>query len=214
MNVAVVATRNEAATIGPLVHILRQYASQVFVSDESDYGDTTPFEAAMAGACVITASLGGERGLGPSLIRAYREAYRCGARRVIQIDAGGSHDPDEIPYLLAEDAHIVIGSRFVPGSTYIGRPWRSRASRVYGYSMYARSGLPVRDWTSGYRVFSRHAIDLLIDAPYEAKMHGWQAEVLLHAHRYNLSVCEVPIHYQAGDTSLRLPHVWEALKVR
>lgn len=210
MIIAVVATRNEATTIGPLIHLLKEHVDRVIVSDESD--DDTPTEASWAGARVLTSNT--RLGIGPSLLRAWEEALHWDATRIVQIDAGGSHDPEDIPALLQSRAHVVIGSRFVPGSQYIGRPWRNTASQIYGYSMYARSGLPVRDWTSGFRVFTPGALTILLGQPYTARMHGWQAEVLLHAHRNHMWVEEIPIRYQAGDTSLRMPHVWEALRVR
>lgn len=213
MIAVVVATRNEAATIGPLVTQLREHTGWVIVADESDLGDDTPHQASYHGARVVT-GLNGRQGLGPSLIRGWLEALRFHAERVVQIDAGGSHDPDDIPTLLGSAADVVIGSRFLPASEYVGRPWRARASRIYGYSMYARSGLPVYDWTSGFRAFTGDALRDLVDIPYAAKMHGFQAEVLLNAHHLGLSVEEVPIRYQAGDSALRIPHMWEAIKVR
>lgn len=212
MIAAVIATRNEAETIGILISRLAPYVERVYVSDESDDSGTV-YEARKAGGVIVEHWPNVRTGVGPSLMRGWREALHCGFDTIVQIDAGGSHNPGDIPSLLYGDVDIVIGSRFLTASEYVGRQWRNVASRVYGYSMYARSGLPVFDWTSGFRVFTAEAVSELLTVEYRAHMHGWQAEVLLRAHELGLTVEERPIRYQAGDTSLRLPHIWEAVRV-
>ncbi len=198
MTVAVCAVKNEPNLDAFLVS-LRPYVDGVVVADETD----------------------GPRwgGIGPSLVWAWREALLLGATQIVQIDAGGSHDPTDIPRLTSfPDTDIVIGSRFQFGSTYMGRPWRNMASRGYGQIQAARRwrtpGVSIRDWTSGYRCFSRTATQHLVGQDYRATMHGWQAEVLHRALDADLSVREAPIRYIAGESSLRPRHIREALAVR
>lgn len=194
MLVAVTAVKNEP-DLAVFTRMVRRHVDAVVVADESD------------GPCY-----GG--GIGPSLRWAWREALSLGADRVVQIDAGGSHDPAQIGSLTAVDADVVVGSRFCPGASYRGRRWRAVASRVYAFDQNIGSATRIHDWTSGFRVFTRDALEVLAYLDYTAKMHGWQAEVLHRAVDAGLTIVEAPIDYQAGATSLRWSHVREALAVR
>lgn len=114
--------------------------------------------------------------------------------RVVTIDAGGSHDPAEIPYLLEESADVVIGSRFTPGGIHQGPWWRQFGSRSYGRAWQIRTGQPIEDWTSGFRVYSRRAL-YAVQGPVWASRHAFQAEILNRALQADCTVVEVPITY-------------------
>jgi dolichol-phosphate mannosyltransferase len=195
--VAVIAARNEEQTIQSLVERLFAHVDRVIVIDaESD--DHTALRAFEAGAHVFP----GSGGIGPCLVRGWQLALEAGASRIVQIDAGGSHDVADLPRLLACRADLVIGSRFVRGAVYHGRPWRALASRVASLACsYAQSGASWHDWTSGYRVFSARAARYLADVRYTATMHGWQIEVLARAGEAGIGIAEVPITYTAGASS-------------
>jgi hypothetical protein len=74
-------------------------------------------------------------------------------------------------------------------------------------------GPGIADWTSGYRVFTAPAARWLLSCDYQATMHAWQIEVLLQAHRGGLSIAEVPITYQAGQSALNRAAVREVGRV-
>jgi dolichol-phosphate mannosyltransferase len=208
MIAAVVATRNEPE-VGSFVHRLYEWVDEVIVCDESTDGGCTEWNAHAAGASVLRCT----GGIGPSLMRGWELAFMHDHAKILQIDAGGSHSPEDIPKL---DSHadITIGSRFVFGATYTGRSWRSGCSRAFAFAMDWRSGEHVADWTSGYRCFTREAVETLLGFDYRASMHGWQAEVLLRAFDAGMTVKEVPISYRAGETALRARHVLEAVRIR
>lgn len=211
---AVITTLNEAATIGPLVErLLALKCWPVIVIDDGST-DGTPMQARTAGAMV--ACNPSREGIGPSLHRAWRLALFCGAERMVQLDAGGSHDAADVPRLLAAldaGADMVIGSRFRRGSRYLGGPWhRPILSRLAAWACnLAQPGAQHTDWTSGYRAFTAAALRTLYAQPTHARMHGWQLEVLAHAGAAGLRIAEVPITYRAGRSSFGLKVAGEAL---
>lgn len=203
---AVITTHNEAETIYDLIAGLHQLGLSVIVVDERST-DGTPDIAWSTGADLIHR----QGGIGPCLMEGWRAAIEAGATRILQIDAGGSHDPLEAKRLLDVDADIVIGSRFVPGGVHNGPRWRQRVSRAYAQLWNRYYNTPIRDWTSGYRCFTAEAAQAL-DKPYRSSMHAWQAEVLAEACELELSIVEVPITYTGGRSSLSPSVAWEAVK--
>jgi len=136
-----------------------------------------------------------------------------GADSIIQLDAGGSHDPAQALSLLRRliGVDMVIGSRFMPGAHYTGNPKRKAMSQLASLMCNIKTGRCITDWTSGYRAFRREAIEVLLH-DYQAKMHGWQIEVLGNALRVGLRVAEVPITYTAGQSSFNKGVAWEAFQ--
>ena len=148
-----------------------------------------------------------ERGLGTALQFGFEEALRRYAfDRLVVLDADMSHDPKVIPRLLSAHADLVIGSRYAPG----GRIENWPASRQV-ISLLANSaarwllGLPVRDVTSGFRIYSRRAVQVMAE---EAACGGYefQVEVVWLATRHGFTINEAPIAFverKAGKSKLR-----------
>jgi len=207
-----ITAKDEAETIGPLVEQLLAGQHNVLVVDDGSRDDTGTL-ARRAGA--LEMRHGKSEGIGPSLMEAWSYVKRRqGAERIVQLDAGGSHDPADLAGLLAVEADLVIGSRFVPGGQYHGRQWRAGCSRLASLVLnLSQRGPWIHDWSSGYRVFSRAAVERLLACRYTATMHGWQIEVLGRARQYGLSVAEAPISYRAGRSSLRWSTVHETILI-
>ena len=210
---AVITTLNEAPSIGDLVRDLTDQGLVVYVVDDGSTDGTADL-AQRAGARVMTTNR--RCGIGPGLMAGWRWAMDAGHDRLLQIDAGGSHDPYEAHRLLgalvAND--LVIGSRFCQGGAYLGGPaWRPWASRLAALAFSAAHGGWRWDWTSGYRALTADAARRLLAHDYRATMHGWQAEVLAWAGAERLRVQEVPITYRAGRSSLNRRVASEALDV-
>lgn len=203
---ALVTTLNEADTIAGLVSALREQCDRVVVVDDARSTDNTEQIASAFGAetFVDTES----SGIGPALLLGL--AYLRGSQ-VVVIDAGGSHDPLDIPLMAHYSADVVIGSRFVPGAHYTGRPARSTLSRVYAKACNLLTGAEIRDWTSGFRIYSPRAVTAILSAKPRQKMHAFQPAALRACLRAGLTVAEAPIRYTAGRSSMNRSHAWEAV---
>ncbi len=138
-------------------------------------------------------------GLGTAYLEGFRAALRLGHSQLFQMDADFSHDPADLPRLLAElqrGADLVIGSRYARGGGTQHWPrWRLAMSR--GGSLYARAvlGLPVRDLTGGYRGWRRQT---LLDLPLErvrSEGYSFQLEMAYRCARAGKRVVEIPIRF-------------------
>ena len=140
-----------------------------------------------------------KEGLGPAYVAGFRHALAGGARFVIQMDADFSHDPTDIPRLLAAagDADLVIGSRYVDGGTVAGwGPLRRTISR--GGSAYARGvlGVEVRDLTGGFKVIRREVLETIDLGSISSLGYAFQVEVTYRAVRAGFRVVEVPVTFR------------------
>ncbi len=208
---AVITTYNEEQTIGELVKDLLLYVDSVHLVDGGST-DSTVDRAEVAGAMVI--AMGTRTPIARCLRIGWGTALESGADRIVQIDAGGSHRVVDVFDLLASDADLVIGSRFLKGSRYEGNPKRKVMSRIAGMACnLAVPGGCWNDWTSGYRVFSRIAAEYLLKQDYAAQMHGFQIEALAHAARAGFRIEERPITYIAGRSSFNRKVAREAIGV-
>lgn len=205
----VITALNEADSVGALVYYFRGRGYDVVVVDDGST-DQTGEIAARNGASVIRHNA--PQGISAALVEAWKFGMMDGShRRFIQIDAGGSHDPEQADRLLSVKADIVIGSRFVPCALYIGNKRRALMSRIAARMCnFAKAKNKLSDWTSGYRVFSRETIGRLCYQHYSSRGHAWQIEVLTRAIRYGMSIKEAPITYVAGRSSLNIKSIDEA----
>jgi dolichol-phosphate mannosyltransferase len=203
MVTAVIPALNEAETIGALVEDLKRRVDFVVVVDDGST-DETGYIAKSAGAMVIRHDT--PQNIGPSIMEGLKAAMSDGCiRRFVAIDAGGSHNPADLPGLLRVDADIVIGSRFCPGGVYVGNPRRKIASRLAALMCRIAKRRPrLSDWTSGYRVYTRGAVGSLMYHNYHSAGHAWQIEILTRAIRTGMKIKEAPITYTAGRSSLSM----------
>jgi dolichol-phosphate mannosyltransferase len=137
-------------------------------------------------------------GLGAAYLHGFRVALERGYELVGEMDADGSHQPEQLPLLLeaARDADLVIGSRWVPGGSVVNWP-RSRRLLSVGGNLYARVllGVPVRDVTAGYRVFRRTTLETIDLASVESAGYIFQTDLAFRTVRAGLRVVEVPIEF-------------------
>ncbi len=137
-------------------------------------------------------------GLGAAYLDGFTWGLTQEYTRLVQLDADGSHLPEQLPELLAasENADVVLGSRWVPGGRVVNWPWHRQAlSR--GGSTYSRVllRLPQRDVTGGFRVYTAHALRSMQLASVDSLGYCFQIDMLLHATRAGLTVTEVPITF-------------------
>jgi dolichol-phosphate mannosyltransferase len=160
----------------------------------------------------------GKQGLGAAYLAAFAWALERGYDVVCEMDADGSHAPEQLGGLLeavAAGADLAIGSRWVPGGEVRNWP-RSRRFLSRGGNTYTRLalGIPVRDATAGYRAFSAHALRTIPLADVASAGYCFQVDLAWRAVRAGLRVVEVPITFverEAGASKMSSGIVREAL---
>jgi dolichol-phosphate mannosyltransferase len=137
-------------------------------------------------------------GLGAAYLHGFRVALERGYDVVGEMDADGSHQPEQLPLLLAalHDADLVIGSRWVPGGSVVNWPLSRKVLSVGG-NAYARMllGIPVRDVTAGYRLFRRSTLETIDLESVESAGYIFQTDLAFRTVRAGLRVVEVPIEF-------------------
>lgn len=140
----------------------------------------------------------GKNGLGTAYIAGFRWAAEHGYDVMVEMDADGSHQPEELPRLLAalEDADLVIGARWVPGGKVRNWP-KSREVLSRGANTYTRMvlGVPLHDATGGYRAFRAATLEKLGLDGVDSRGYCFQIDLALRALRQGLKVVEVPITF-------------------
>ena len=208
MVVVVIPTLNEEETIGTLALAVRLMGYKVVVVDGGST-DRTMERAVQAGATVFQY----KRGYREQMTAGWALALALGADRIVQMDAGGSHTPDDLWHLLQSDADLVIGSRFMFGSAYIGKPLRALGSRFAALMLNFARHSHYSDWTSGFRVWRREALEKIVTQTWLTEGHAWQIEVLFECGERGLTVEERPILYEAGRSYMKLRDVFDAIGV-
>ena len=197
-----VPTYNEAENIASIVDRLRCSVPDVhiLVVDDSSPDGTGALADGLAARdpSVHVLHRTEKTGLGAAYLDGFGWGLSRGYTQLVQIDADGSHLPEQLTRLLAaaDTADVVMGSRWVPGGAIENWPWHRRAlSR--GGSFYSRLllRLPQRDATGGYRVYSAQALEQMDLSSVDSLGYCFQIEMLLHAVRADLRVVEVPITF-------------------
>jgi len=140
----------------------------------------------------------GKAGLGAAYIAGFRWALGEGYGVLVEMDADGSHQPEDLPGLLSalDRADAVIGSRWVPGGTVSNWP-RSRELLSRGANTYARLmlGVPVRDTTAGFRAYRAGTLRAIGLDTVQSQGYCFQIDLTLRALNAGLEVIEVPISF-------------------
>ncbi|GAA2030380.1 polyprenol monophosphomannose synthase [Agromyces tropicus] len=224
----VIPTFDERENLAPIVARVRAAApaaSVLVVDDDSPDGTgVLADELAAADAAVHVLHRTGKEGLGAAYLAAFDWALERGFDPIVQLDADGSHRPEQLPDLLGAlelaDASgrrpdVVIGSRWVPGGSIVNWPrrrvWLSKAGSSYARWML---GLPVRDATAGYRAFRADALRALHLEDVHTRGYGFQVDMTWHAVMAGLSVVEVPITFverERGRSKMSAGIVLEAM---
>lgn len=145
----------------------------------------------------------GERGLGTAYLAGFRDVLSRGAEAVITMDCDYSHDPSQVPDLLAalERADLVIGSRYVAGGEIVGwSPHRRLLSRTANGFVHTLFHLPANDCTSGFRGYRRRVLESIPWPEVRSTGYSFLVETLLCASRIpGVCVAEVPICFRDRD---------------
>jgi len=197
----VTPTYNERDNLPRFVEAVRGALpdADVLVVDDSSPDGTGDLADTIAAkdAHVRVLHRGGKKGLGTAYVQAFTMGLAEGYDRFFEMDADLSHDVRYLPSFvraLDDGADLVIGSRNIPGGGVEG--WGAgRHLMSKGGSLYSRTilGLPVRDLTSGYKAFSRRALQAIDLSAVHSNGYSFQIEMTYRVIRRGMRVVEVPI---------------------
>lgn len=143
-----------------------------------------------------------KEGLGRAYIAGFHRALADGAELILEMDCDFSHDPRDVPRLIAatEDSDVAIGSRYVEGGGTenwgLLRRMISRAGSVYTRTLL----MPVNDPTSGFKCFRRAVLERIDIDAIDSKGYAFQIENVYRALRAGFRVVEVPITFAERET--------------
>ena len=159
----------------------------------------------------------GKQGLGAAYLAGFAWGMERGFDVLVEMDADGSHQPEQLPGLLAalDDADLVLGSRWVRGGRVENWP-RARMLLSRGGNTYTRLalGIPLRDATGGYRAFRADTLRALDLGGVASQGYCFQVDLAWRTVRRGLRVVEVPITFVErvrGDSKMSRDIVREAL---
>jgi dolichol-phosphate mannosyltransferase len=200
--VMVIPTYNEADNLAWIVARLRAAVPDVdvLVVDDSSPDGTGDLADALAAEDpqVSVVHRAQKAGLGAAYLNGFAVALERGYDVVGEMDADGSHQPEQLPRLLdaLADADLVIGSRWVRGGSVVNWPLARKALSVGG-NIYARMalGIPVRDVTAGYRVFRRSTLEAIDLGSVVSSGYCFQADLAWRTSQAGMRIVEVPIEF-------------------
>jgi dolichol-phosphate mannosyltransferase len=161
----------------------------------------------------------GKAGLGSAYREAFKWALEKGYDSVVEMDADLSHDPADVPRLLAalgEGVDVVVGSRYLNGIRILNWPQsRLWISTFGGWYARALTGLPMTDPTSGFKAIRRHVLEGLDWSKFTSQGYGFQVELHFFAWQAGYKLQEVPIIFterREGDSKMSTNIALEAAK--
>lgn len=169
----------------------------------------------------------GKGGLGTAYVEGMRRALADGADYVLQMDADFSHSPVYIPQMLgvmlATDAHVVIGSRYVPGGS-LDEGWGpGRRLLSWWANLYSRAilNLRIRDMTAGFKLWRRAALLEIGLEDVRSNGYSFQVEMAYLCEKRGYRLIEIPIHFEdrrIGQSKLDVPvkieSAWRTWQIR
>jgi dolichol-phosphate mannosyltransferase len=218
-------TYNERDNLEPMVRALddvfrrHELDVRVLVIDDSSPDGTGELADGLTGAFRFLSVLHRPKkeGLGPAYLAGFVWALATDADRVVEMDCDFSHDPEDLPRLLAatENADLALGSRYLEGGGTRNWGLGRRAVSRFG-SLYARIllGVGIRDLTGGFKCFRRSVLEGIGLERISTKGYAFQIETTYRALRVGFRVVEVPIVFserEAGKSKMSRGIVLEAV---
>ena len=213
-------TYNERENLAPMVRALAEVlpeGGRVLVIDDDSPDGTGELADRLAAELEYVDVMHRTRkeGLGPAYVAGFRRALAEGAELILEMDCDFSHDPADVPRLIAAaaDADVVLGSRYVPGGGT--RNWNALRRLIsYGASLYTRILLmPIRDPTGGFKCYRREVLERIDLDAIRSRGYAFQIETTYRALRAGFRVVELPITFvdrEAGGSKMSRAIVLEA----
>ncbi len=200
--VVIIPTYNERDNLESIVTRVRTSvpAADILVVDDGSPDGTGEIADKLAASDTRVHVLhrAAKAGLGAAYIAGFTWGLGKGYSVLVEQDADGSHDPADLPRMLAalEDADLVIGSRYVPGGTTVNWP-RSRELLSRGANVYVRVmlGIGVHDATAGYRAYRASTLRAIGLEEVDSQGYCFQIDLTLRTAQEGLRISEVPITF-------------------
>ena len=212
-------TYNERENLEPMLRALGAHRVRVLVIDDNSPDGTGELADRLAAELDYVEVLHRPRkdGLGPAYLAGFRKSLADGAERILELDCDFSHDPADVPRLIAAtaDADLALGSRYVPGGQI--RNWGLvRRAVSAGGSLYARVLLStaIRDLTGGFKCYRREVLETIDLDAVDSRGYAFQIETTYRTVRAGFRVVEVPITFvdrQVGGSKMSQMIVLEAI---
>ena len=215
-------TYNERENLEPMLRALVEVLGpddRVLVIDDNSPDGTGELADRLAAELDAVEVLHRPRkeGLGPAYLAGFRRALETDAELIVEMDCDFSHDPQDVPRLVAAaaDADLVLGSRYVAGGGV--ENWGAiRRAISWGGSLYARLvlGIPVRDLTGGFKCFRRAVLEAIPLGEVHSRGYAFQIELTYRASRLGFRVVEIPIRFLdrvVGGSKMSRAIVFEAI---
>ena len=213
-------TYDERENLERMVEALAAYDVDVLVIDDSSPDGTGEIADRLAAERERVHVLHRPRkeGLGPAYLDGFRRALADGAELVMEMDCDFSHDPADVPRLVAacvDGADLALGSRYVPGGAIPDWGLVRRAISAGG-NLYARLWLssPVHDLTGGFKCYRRAVLETIDLDAIHTRGYAFQIETTYRAVRAGFRVVEVPIRFldrEHGGSKMSRAIVLEAI---
>ncbi|ABY23757.1 polyprenyl-phosphate beta-D-mannosyltransferase [Renibacterium salmoninarum ATCC 33209] len=199
----IIPTYNELESLPKTLTRLRKAAPtvDVLIADDNSPDGTGALADKFAAedAQVKVLHRKGKEGLGAAYIAGFNWGMAAGYDVLVEMDADGSHQPEQLPLLLdaiEQGADLVLGSRWIPGGEVVNWPLhRKLISR--GGSLYSRIllGVRYRDITGGYRAFRKSTLEAIDLNKVDSVGYGFQVDMLWRSAQLGLKIVEVPITF-------------------
>jgi dolichol-phosphate mannosyltransferase len=217
----VIPTYNEAENLRIIVDRVRNAVPQVeiLVADDNSPDGTGAIadELAAADPAVHVLHRPAKQGLGAAYVAGFGYAQEHDYDAVVEMDADGSHAPEQLPRLLDAlgEADVVLGSRYVSGGRVVNWP-RRRQALSRGGNTYARLalGMPIKDATGGYRAYRAPVLEKVDIESIASQGYCFQVDLAWRAYRAGFRLVEVPITFterMRGSSKMSSSVVREAL---
>ena len=217
----IVPTYNEAESLPPIIARIRDSVPEahVLVADDNSPDGTGDIADALAAndANVKVMHRHGKEGLGAAYIAGFGWGLQNGYDVLVEMDADGSHQPEQLPLLLdaLRNADLVLGSRWIPGggteNWSKGREVLSRGGNAYARAIL---GVPIHDATGGYRAFRADTLRRLDLHTVASQGYCFQVDLAWRTVQRGMRVREVPITFverSVGSSKMSRAIVAEAL---
>ena len=212
-------TYDERENLERMIRALGEHDVSVLVIDDSSPDGTGELADRLARELPHVAVLHREckEGLGPAYLAGFRHALADGAELILEMDCDFSHDPADVPRLIAAagEADLALGSRYVEGGS-VGNWGLVRRAISAGGSLYARLllGVGVRDLTGGFKCYRRAVLEAMDLDAISSKGYAFQIETTYRALRAGFRVVEIPIRFvdrEEGGSKMSRSIVLEAI---